>query len=151
VLSLRKEMSLNSVNRNNKHYGCLWVSQFDAGIVPHTVRQFLGGENQPLFIFLKKSTNKLALVFLCRLYVKHCLSTRESSSGVKPRVVFQKGTLLCCYQHWERSCFGKSLQRQQWLLVNCVCVCVRACACACAWVCVCVCEVYSKTESKGLM
>jgi len=63
-------------------------------------------EEPTLINFSKKSTNKLALVFLCRLYVKRCLHTRESSSRVKPRVVFQTGTLLCCYQQWERSCFG---------------------------------------------
>jgi hypothetical protein len=42
VISLRKEMPLNSVNRNNRHLECSHKSPFDAGISPHTVRPLLG-------------------------------------------------------------------------------------------------------------
>ena len=56
-------MPLNSVNRNNKHLGCYCMSQFDAGIVPHTVRQFIGRKSPTLLIFRRKVQTSLHSYF----------------------------------------------------------------------------------------
>jgi hypothetical protein len=64
VHSLRKEMPLNSVNRNNnKHIECSFTSQLDAGIVSHNVRQFLGRKRPSLLIFQRKVQTSLHSYF----------------------------------------------------------------------------------------